>query len=527
MSFPNPFNPCAPGSLAYEAALELQQELDRGQVAPGFATAPLFEAGGGKMFGVMVARASTGQLEVLRAFSGMIFGQWMLPGHAPPLFELEVRASVEVPGEATVKALIARHEELANTPARAALRARLDEEVRAQQESKAALRRVHADRQRRRQAVRDSGPDAAVLEALAQESRRDKAERKEQARQHAAELQTLNAAWRRSERRLRASERLRIWYCGRLMQRIHQTYRVPNARGETVPLRALYAGEPPSGAGDCAGPKLLAQAYARGLEPLAMAEFWWGAPPAAGGRVSGAFYPACRGKCGPLLPFMLQGLEVEDLRPFSPAESDAPLSIVFEDEWLVVVDKAAGLLSVPGKEGTPDDSVLQRLRTRYPGAMLVHRLDLDTSGLLVAAKDEETYVALQRQFAERAVQKRYVAMLDGEVRGEAGTISFPIRVDLDDRPRQICDPVHGKAAVTEWRVVERRGGKTRVWLSPLTGRTHQLRVHASHPQGLSAPIVGDRLYGLEGERLMLHAESLAFIHPRTGAPMRFESPAPF
>jgi tRNA pseudouridine32 synthase/23S rRNA pseudouridine746 synthase len=316
------------------------------------------------------------------------------------------------------------------------------------------------------------------------------------------------------------------------MKRIHDTYVVPNARGERRPLRALFApGEPPSGAADCAAPKLLAHALTHGLRPLALAEFWWGAPPPSGGRVSGAFYAACRDKCGPLLPFMLDGLRIASPRAFSPpAVVTESLAIVFEDAWIVVVDKPRGLLSVPGRDASVTDSVLARLRARYPhatGPLLVHRLDLDTSGLLVAALDPRTHAALQRQFARREVQKRYVAWVEGHVRGERGTIDFPMRVDLHDRPRQIHDPVHGKSAVTEWQVLERSGERTRVAFFPRTGRTHQLRVHAAHPLGLGTPIVGDRLYGHQDVRLFLHAESLSFRHPETGRLVSFERRAPF
>jgi tRNA pseudouridine32 synthase / 23S rRNA pseudouridine746 synthase len=207
---------------------------------------------------------------------------------------------------------------------------------------------------------------------------------------------------------------------------------------------------------------------------------------------------------------------------------------VFEDAWIVVVDKPCGLLSVPGRGAQMQDCVVARLRTRYPdatGPIIVHRLDLDTSGLLLASKDGSTYAALQRLFATRAITKRYVAWVDGDVRGDGGVIALPLRPDIDDRPRHIHDPEFGKHAVTMWRVLERANGRTRVALSPHTGRTHQLRVHAAHPSGLDAPIVGDRLYGRaapeNGERLLLHAESLEFVHPVTGEPMTIESLAPF
>jgi tRNA pseudouridine32 synthase/23S rRNA pseudouridine746 synthase len=208
--------------------------------------------------------------------------------------------------------------------------------------------------------------------------------------------------------------------------------------------------------------------------------------------------------------------------------------VVYEDEFLVVVDKPSGLLSVPGRSGLLRDSVSTRLRARYPdatGQLVVHRLDLDTSGLLLAAKHTATFSALQRLFSLREIRKRYVAWLDGDVSGNEGLIDFPMRMDIDDRPRHIHDPVHGKHAVTGWQVLERAGGRTKVAFTPHTGRTHQLRVHASNPLGLDAPIVGDRLYGRSapeyGERLLLHAESLAFTHPETGAELILTSPVPF
>ena len=321
-----------------------------------------------------------------------------------------------------------------------------------------------------------------------------------------------------------------------LLPAIQHTYRFANALGEVRALRELFAPkEPPGGAGDCAAPKLLAQAYALGLRPVALAEFWWGAPPRTGDRRAGSFYPACQGKCPPILAHMLSGLPADPPPVFGAGViADDEPATVYEDEYLLVVDKPSGLLSVPGRSGLLRDSVSTRLRTRYPnaaGQLVVHRLDLDTSGLLLAAKDTTTFSALQRLFSLREISKRYVAWLDGDVAGNEGMVDFPIRMDVDDRPRQIHDPVHGKAAVTGWRVLDRAGGRTKVALTPHTGRTHQLRVHASNPIGLDAPIVGDRLYGRSapeyGERLLLHAESLAFTHPVTGAEVVVTSPAPF
>jgi len=335
---------------------------------------------------------------------------------------------------------------------------------------------------------------------------------------------------------IRALDASRAERSRELLRQIQTSYRFANARGEVRTLRALFApAEPPAGAGDCAAPKLLAQAYRLGLRPLAMAEFWWGAPAPTGDRRQGVFYAACRGKCLPILAHMLEGLPADPPPLFGSAAIDSSEPQVrYEDAHLLVVHKPSGLLTVPGRSAALQDCVVSRLRARYPeatGPLVVHRLDLDTSGLVLAAKDLATAKALQRLFSLRQVAKRYVARLDGEVRGDHGHVTLPLRVDVDDRPRNIHDPVHGKPAHTEWQVLARGPGGTRVALVPHTGRSHQLRVHAAHPRGLDAPIVGDRLYGRtapeDDERLLLHAERLAFVHPVTGVEVVVEDPAPF
>jgi len=337
-----------------------------------------------------------------------------------------------------------------------------------------------------------------------------------------AELRTLDAARTARSRTL--------------MRAIQESYSFADAHGQVQPLRALFApAEPPAGAGDCAGPKLLAQAYRMGLTPLALAEFWWGAPPATGDRRAGVFYAACRGKCLPILSHMLGGLPHAPPPLFGSAAIDAaePRTL-YEDAHLVIVDKPAGLLTVPGRSAHLQDCVVARLRARYPeaeGQLIAHRLDMDTSGVLVAARHPTVHSALQRLFSLRQVEKHYVALLEGMVRGAHGHIHLPLRPDLDDRPRNIHDPVHGKPAHTEWRVLAHESGRTRVQFTPHTGRSHQLRVHAAHPDGLDAPIVGDRLYGRtlddDDTRLHLHAERIAFVHPVTGVHVAVTSPAPF
>jgi tRNA pseudouridine32 synthase / 23S rRNA pseudouridine746 synthase len=540
--FPSPFDELGPSALARRAAAALQAELRAGLVAADVRAGSLDAPGGGKMFGVLVVEDRDGRCGFLRAFSGMLDGRFDVPGYAPPIFDRAARAAIETPGEVVVKQLIARRDAFASSAEVVTLRRAEREMTTRHATVTAAMRERHRERRAKRRhtatdaALANSARDATT-QLRAQESRRDKAERRVLDAAHAAEHRALAARLRVVERRLAAFERLRRMVCRRLMQRIHDTYRTTNARGATRELRALFApAEPPAGAGDCVAPKLLALAFDLGLRPIALAEFWWGAPPAGGGRVAGAFYPACRDKCGPLLPFMTEGLDVVPPRRFEPPETKAlDLRVLFMDDRIIVVDKPCGLLSVDARNGRPDDSVAARLRRTHPGALLVHRLDLDTSGLLVAARDDDAYAALQRQFLARTVEKRYAAVVEGHVDAERGVIDLALRVDVDDRPRQIHDPAHGRSAITEWRRVgpvtsspgDERIAGTRIEFFPRSGRTHQLRVHAAHPRGLGAPIVGDRLYGHAGERLMLHAEALTFAHPSTGERMTFSSPAPF
>ncbi len=434
--------------------------------SPAAAAWELNVEGGGKMFGVLVVQAPNGNVGYLRAFSGMLGGTWQIDGWAPPTFDEAERDAVWIAGDAEMRALAAQRDAF------------------------------------------ESAIDATVD----------------------------SHAFAREQAALRALDAQRATRSRELLPLIQATYRFANAEGDVRSLSEIFApAQPPGGAGDCAAPKLFAKAYALGLRPIALAEVWYGAPARNGDRRSGSFYPACRGKCAPILEHMLRGLPADPAPLFGSAAIPAhEPTLVFEDAHIVIINKRCGLLSVPGRSAQLQDCVVSRLRARYPdavGPLLLHRLDLDTSGLMLAAKDMVTFVALQRLFAQREITKRYVAWLDGDVAGDSGIVDLALRIDIDDRPRQVHDPEFGKAAVTSWRVLERVSGRTKVALTPHTGRTHQLRMHTSHPLGLNAPIVGDRLYGRaapeEGERLMLHAELLEFVHPVSGEVMRVESAAPF
>lgn len=251
-----------------------------------------------------------------------------------------------------------------------------------------------------------------------------------------------------------------------------------------------------------------------------MAEFWWGDSPKNEIRHHGYYYPSCKGKCEPILQHMLQGLEVDENPLLDNVHKDTELETVFEDEWLVVVNKPAGMLSVPGK-AEDMDSVYHRLKKKYPdatGPMIVHRLDMATSGLLLVAKTKEVHQHLQAQFENRSIKKRYIALLDGVIAEteKTGRISLPLCLNPLDRPRQMVNEEYGKEAVTEYQIITNSRNCTRIAFYPLTGRTHQLRVHAAHPKGLNCPILGDELYGKKADRLYLHAEYIEFRHPVYG-----------
>jgi len=419
---------------------------------------------GGKMMGVLVVRDVEGRVGYLRGFAGTVGRGWLVDGFVPPVFDT-----------------VAFH------------------------------------------AIWDGGGEEVTRLDAATRARREDA-RGGSDRDHKESLEHAARAARERQREFSRA----------IHGQIEALYRFPNARGESAGLRELFAPHsPPGGSGDCAAPKLLSYAFQHDLTPLALAEFWWGGIPRAGGRHHGMFYPSCRGRCGTILPFMLEGLVYEPppdvgLQPMTPHAPER----IFEDDAMLVVCKPSGMLSVPGRGPSRQDCVERRVQARcgledptWP--RMVHRLDLATSGLLIAPKHRDAYVHIQRQFAARTVQKQYVALVHGAVQGDRGVIELPIGRDLADRPRQQHDPQQGKPSLTHWQVLERGSDHTRVAFTPKTGRTHQLRVHAAHPDGLNAPIVGDRLYGLGGDRLMLHAERLGFVHPTTGDPVEFIAPAPF
>lgn len=498
------------------------------------------QAGGayGKMFGVLVVRTESGELGYLAAFSGKLGGKNHYPGFVPPVFDLLDEEGFYRRGEEELNQMNHRIEHLEQDPALARLeeqllKARQDAAL-ALEEEKQRAKTAKALRDERRAAMEglDEPARQALEEELMQESRYDHFRMKDLKRHWKEQTEALEQALEARQAEIRQLKETRREKSAALQQHIFDHYYFLNQAGERKSLADIFqrnaATPPPAGAGECAAPKLLQYAFLHGLKPVAMAEFWWGESPVGEVRKHGHFYPACRGKCEPILAHMLEGIPLEP----NPMQQDAPPledpEIVYEDEYLAVVYKPAAMLSVPGKQES--DSVLLRMKRRYPeatGPLLVHRLDMGTSGLLLVAKTTEVHKQLQSQFMGRSVKKRYVAILEGELTETSGVIDLPLRVDLDDRPRQMVCYTYGKSARTEWEVVARGEGFTRVYFYPITGRTHQLRVHSAHPSGLNAPILGDELYGAKGSRLHLHAERLEFTHPMSGERVIVEREADF
>ncbi|WP_368335356.1 RluA family pseudouridine synthase [Parabacteroides merdae] len=485
----------------------------------------------GKMFGVLIVRTGEGEVGYLAAFSGILAGKNRHTYFVPPVYDVQEPDGFFRIEEEQISGINRRIEELQADVRYKDCKQRLaDETILAGQvldDIRGRMKAAKVERDRLRSTV-----TRVDSEQLIRESQFQKAELKRQKqywKDHLASLQAEVEVFETEIERLKAERKTRS---AALQQWLFKQFRMLNARGEERDLCNLFKDTvqktPPAGAGECAAPKLLQYAYRNGWQPLAMAEFWWGDSPKNEIRRHGYYYPACKGKCGPILKHMLQGLHVEK----NPLETDmhwgTELEIMYEDEWLSVVNKPAGMLSVPGKSDI--DSVYGRVRRMYPeatGPMVVHRLDMATSGLMLVAKTKEVHQNLQAQFKNRTVCKRYVAWLDGIVEKKEGHIELPLRPDPEDRPRQVVDAVHGKPAVTDYAVLHYDSGRTFISFIPKTGRTHQLRVHSAHPLGLNAPIVGDELYGKRADRLYLHAEYLGFIHPVSGVYMEIEKESGF
>lgn len=474
----------------------------------------------GKMFGVLVVRNGQRKLGFLAAFSGQLAGTYQHDYFVPPVYDLSEPDGFFRDEERYISSLNDKIESISSSAeylSSCSLVKRLEERMeRLAEEWRVRLAQAKGERDARR----STALTEAEEQQLVKESQFLKAECKREKSRLQAELQQAQAGLTRYEEEMEALKRERKQRSSALQGRLFDQFVLLNAKGENRSLCGIFSRVghpiPPSGAGECAAPKLLQYAFLNHYEPLCMAEFWWGASPKAIVRHHGHYYPACKSKCEPILQFMMQGLDVEP-SPIRPLSQELTLEVVWEDADIAVVNKPAGVLSVPGKSDA--QSVYSFARKRYPeatGPLVVHRLDMSTSGLLIIAKRKEVHQALQKQFNDHEVRKRYVALLQGNLATESGTICLPICPDVEHRPCQMVSEKYGKYALTEYEVIGRKEGKTRVYFYPKTGRTHQLRLHAAHARGLGMPIVGDELYGRKADRLYLQAQRIEFTHPVTG-----------
>ena len=517
-----------PHPLCILAAKEVQSYLTR-------QTAWKDELRQGKMFGVLIVQTEHGETGYLAAFSGILAGKNLHPFFVPPVYDLLQPQGFFKIEEENISSINRNIRQLENDKAYAALSAELARTIQSAEDilatAKAQLKEAKTAREQRRKEKELNAQEEAEL---IRESQFQKAEYKRLERSWKARITTLQTQTEDWERRISALKSERKTRSAALQQKLFEQFGMLNYRGEVKNLCEIFGQTvhktPPAGAGECTAPKLLQQAYLHGWKPIAMAEFWWGDSPKTEIRHHGHYYPACKGKCEPILQHMLQGLQVEEnpmlKRMQVPSKN---LEIVYEDPWLSVINKPAGMLSVPGKEDAV--SVYSLMREQYPeadGPLTVHRLDMATSGLMLIAKTKRVHQNLQAQFKNRLVRKRYVALLEGVVPKDKGTVDLPLCLNPLDRPRQMVHTEHGKPAITDYQVLERLDGKrTRIAFYPRTGRTHQLRIHAAHPLGLHCPIIGDELYGEKADRLYLHAEYLEFTHPITGETVRITKEAEF
>ncbi|WP_277240847.1 RluA family pseudouridine synthase [Prevotella pallens] len=541
--FPNPFY-YEPSPLARLAVALLQQSLP--------------ELKEGKMFGVLIVEYG-GKLGYLQAYSGQL--ECISDDSFVPLvFDYLQPNGYFKTHEAEITALNHEIEVLKQSDDyEKAIKKIADLKVEAQQvvaeaQQKMVIAKRLRDVRRKEKAIVSEDEQREMI----RESQYMKAELHRTKKRYAALLEAAEAEVEAYNRKIAELKSTRKRKSDQLQRWLFSQFIFQNAQGERSDLLSIFRnyyllhspksvlathyvamGEqitlfPPSGTGECCEPKLLQYAFTHGMRPVEMAMFWWGEPPKTEIRQHGQFYPACNGKCKPLLTWMLKGMNVA--ANALETEAEQSIEIIYEDHDLAVILKPSGMLTVPGRSKKQSvETILRQRWNENDTPIIVHRLDMATSGLLVVARNKEAHKHLQAQFKAKMVRKRYIALLDATLLNRVGlpsegTISLPLCADAVDRPRQIVDKNKGKTAITHYKIV----GKTplhdsyyseavKVELRPVTGRTHQLRVHCAHSEGLACPILGDTLYGKRADRLYLHAEYLAFTHPTTGKPLSFES----
>ena len=492
----------------------------------------------GKMFGVLVVKNTDGDLGYLASFSGKLADESLPNKFVPPIFNMRTQGSFYEQGEKEIekiggkiqqlkkdknyllnKKLLKKHTEYVKKDlAIQRKKMRTSKHLRKHQKKEARLRL-------------DDKSFEVFTKKLIQESFNDQFFYRELQEYYEDKIKKIKKSLLLFENTIEEHIRNRKKISKTIQNTLFEKYQFLNQQKEQKGLLDIFdnaSARPPAGSGDCCAPKLLQYAFQHRLIPVVMAEFWWGISPNSAIRKHKNFYPSCQSRCKPILRHMLEGVQMDENLLLKNLSESVALKIVFEDDDLIIVNKPPEFLSVPGKE--IKDSVYTRIKQKYPsvtGPIIVHRLDMSTSGILVLTKTKEANKILQQQFIKRTVKKRYVALLSGKVSEKKGTITLPLRLDLDDRPRQLVDFKNGKAAKTNWTIISENNTYTRIHFYPVTGRTHQLRVHAAHKDGLNLPIIGDDLYGTRQDRLYLHADFIEFIHPTSKNKINFTVPSDF
>ena len=577
-----------PHPLCIQACREVQEMLARREDWQE-------EIARGKMFGVLIVEnvktdADDPEGGYLAAYSGQIGGRSDWEDFVPAVFDYLQPDGYFKTHEAEISRInlsishLEKNERMKE--ARTLIRKLQEERKRTIAAYQEKMKEAKAKRDSRREAGNLSESEEAEM---IRESQFMKAELR-RLKKSLSEKTALETEFEDYQENILRLKQLRKQLSDALQQWLFSQFRMQNQEGESKDLLKIFRDEalkeypqaaiatsriaalkmvPPAGSGECCEPKLLQYAYQHGYKPLQMAMFWWGESPKEEIRHHLQFYPACNGKCKPILHWMLPPSVFE-----SPASAEygiggqkgtlskpvemlyEQVETLYEDRELTVIHKPAGLLSVPGKDAA-QPSVYALMRRKYPeatGPLIVHRLDMATSGLMIIAKTEFAYHRLQKEFLNHRVQKKYIAIIsEKEISGkdfsgkeisekeisekeipkkeipEKGIISLPLLPDYLNRPRQMVNHEQGKEAITEYEILERiDGSHLRIALYPKTGRTHQLRVHCAHQEGLNAPILGDPLYGNEkAARLHLHAEEITFEHPLTGKKITIKRKADF
>ncbi|MDX6745759.1 pseudouridine synthase [Polaribacter sp. PL03] len=486
----------------------------------------------GKMFGVLVVKNNKNEIGYLNAFSGKLADKSLPEKFVPPVFNMRTEGSFYIKGELEIDAINAQLGNLKKDENYLNLKKlvhkttkEIEDDLAFQRKRMKLFKNDRKAQKRNATSILNELEFKELIKKLTQESYNNQFFMKELQEYYQTKIAKISKEFIIIEAKIASLKKERREKSNYLQQTLFSKYAFLNPKKELKNLLDIFnnpAIKPPAGSGECSAPKLLQYAFANDLTPITMAEFWWGISPNSSVRQHKNYYPACQGRCKPILTHMLNGVEMDDNLLLENLAEKQELKIIYEDDVLIVVNKPAEFLSVPGKD--IKDSVYARIKDKYPnatGPLIVHRLDMSTSGILLLTKTKEANKILQSQFIDRTIKKRYVALLNGNLVENNGKIKLPLRVDLDDRPKQLVDFTYGKPAETDWEIINRENGKTRVYFYPITGRTHQLRVHAAHKNGLNTPIVGDDLYGKKENRLHLHAQFIELYHPSTNKRISF------